>query len=257
MSLRTAARVFVVILAVSGFANAQREKPLFLDARPGEDPSVIDVTEITGQFSKHAVQEYEKGLNQARKGNRKSAVERLQAAISIEPDFFNAHNSLAILLHHMSRYREAEQQYQEARRLNPRSVAPLVNLASLHIDEALDQADPTAARAMLNEALASLNEAQEVQPGAPMAYYFTGVVYYLTSFFEESESNFKKALDSGDDRLTVGHLALADIYIRLREWDNVVAELDAFLAARPFNPNRQTIRSVRNFAAAEIAVVKK
>jgi tetratricopeptide (TPR) repeat protein len=123
--------------------------------------------------------------------------------------------------------RTGEHEYGEAQRLNPRSAAPLVNLASLHIQEALSHADADskAARGMLNDALVSLNKALEIRPGTALAYYYSGVVYYLTFFFEESETYFTKALTSGDRRMVVARLGLANVYIQLQEWDRVVAQL--------------------------------
>jgi Flp pilus assembly protein TadD len=251
MLLKSAILSVLLISAVPGLAEKQREAPLFLDVRPGEDPSVIDVTEITQQYDKNAVEEYEEGLAEARKGDREASEKHLREAIRIAPDFFNAHNSLAILLHQTLRYPEAEVEYEEARRLNPRSAAPFVNLASLHIDEALQKAkdDPRAARGIFNDALADLNQAFELQPRSALASYLTGVVYYFTGFLEESESHLKDALDSGGDRLAFAHIALADVYIRMKEWDNVVAQLDTFLAERPFDRERTLIRSVRDAAA--------
>ncbi len=105
---------------------------------------------------------------------------------------------------------------------------------------------------MLNDALVSLNKALEIRPGTALAYYYTGVVYYLTFFFEESESYFKRALTSGDRLAVVARLGLADVYIQLHEWDNAVAQLDAYLEALPFAPNRAAVRSVRDGAAQKM-----
>jgi tetratricopeptide (TPR) repeat protein len=250
-----------VLLLMAGWAPAQNaqdpvitvseRRPLFLDNRPNDDPSVIDITEIDKQYAKAAVEEYEKGLSDARKGDYVRAVVHLEAAIKIEPAFFNAHNSLAILYHRLKQYRDAEKEYLEAQKLNPRSVAPFVNLGNLHIQEALAAAkeNPMASRAMLNSALKSLNEALRIQPTSAPAHYFAGVVYYMTLFFEEAESHFKKAVEYSGDRLMLAHLALADVYVRIQEWDNVVVQLDAYLRAVPFGPNRESIRSVRDDAA--------
>jgi tetratricopeptide (TPR) repeat protein len=251
-------RAALIILVLSTMAQAQTE-PLFLDSRPGENPAVIDVTEISGTYAKVAVREYEKGVSDARKGNRDGALKHLEEAIKIEPDFFNAHNSLAILYQYMSRYRDGEREYMEALRINPRSVAPLVNLASLYIEEAFSYADsdPRTSRAKLNDALARLNQALAAQPGNPSAYYYTGVVYYLTSFFEESESYFKKALESGDRRMKPARLALADIYVRLREWDSVVVQLEAYLKEVPWASNRKTVLHVRDVAVRNLNAPRK
>ena len=254
MPFKATTLAFPLILLFSATAAAQRSAPLFLDARTGEDPAVIDVTEITGQYAKAAIEEYEKALGEGRKGNRLSAREHLEAAIRIQPDFFNAHNSLAILFHRTSQYRDAEREYGEASRLNPRSVAPHVNLATMFIEESftLSATDPKGSRTRLNDALASLNKALEIQPGAALANYETAVVYYVTGFYEESESYFKKALGSGDPRVVLAHLALADMYIRLQEWDNVVVQIDEYLEEVPFAPNRVKIRSVRNAALEKL-----
>jgi tetratricopeptide (TPR) repeat protein len=155
----------------------------------------------------------------------------------------------------MSQYEDAEREYLEAARLNPRSVAPYVNLASLHIEQAILESfdDERRARTFLNDALARLNKALEVQPGAPLAHYFSGIVYYLTGFHEESESHLQKALVNGGDTMIMARLALADIYIRLQEWDGVVRQLDEYLETFPFAPNRVRVRSVRNAAAQKLA----
>lgn len=255
MGLRAPALFPILILLMAEVAVAQANKPLFLDNRPGEDPSVIDVTEITEQYSKAAVEEYEKGIGEARKGNSLAAREHLEAAIRIDPRFFNAHNSLAILLHQMSQPAEAEREYLEAAKLNPRSYAPYVNLASLHIEQAILTSDEDAktARVLLNSALANLNKALEVQPGTPLAHYLSGVVYFLTAFYEESESQFKKALSTGGSRMIAARLALAEIYIKLKEWDGVVVQLNEYLDDFPMAPNRLRVRAVRDAAAERLA----
>jgi tetratricopeptide (TPR) repeat protein len=256
MSLKAFAYTISAILLMTVRAGAQDDKtPLFLNNRPLEDPSVIDITEIDRQYAKAAVQEYEKGLDEARKGDRAAAIARLEAAIRIEPAFFNAHNSLAILFHRMKLYPEAEKAYREAQKLNPRSVAPWINLGSVHIEQVLTRpGDATVSRTLLNEALKSLAEATRLQPSSAIAAYLTGVVYYMTHFFEEAEMHFRKALEFSEGRLIPSRLALADIYIRLQEWDNVVKELDAYLAAAPLAADRFAVRARRDEAAGKLEV---
>jgi Flp pilus assembly protein TadD len=257
MMLRKAcAFIISVILLATARADAQDDKrPLFLNNRPSEDPSVIDITEIDKQYSKAAVQEYDKGVEAARKGDHPAAIAHLEAAVRIEPAFFNAHNSLAILFHRTKQYPEAEREYREAQKLNPRSAAPLINLGSVHIEQALANiTDTTMSRTLLNEALENLNAAARLQPSSPIAAYLTGIVFYMTHFFEEAETHFKNALDLSGGRLIHSHLALADIYVRIQEWENVVKELDAYLALAPPAPNRAAIRARRDEAARKLEV---
>jgi hypothetical protein len=50
--LKDIAFTSLLLVLLSEAAIAQDRKPLFLDARPGEDPSVIDITEVTGFYDK-------------------------------------------------------------------------------------------------------------------------------------------------------------------------------------------------------------
>jgi hypothetical protein len=75
----------------------------------------------------------------------------------------------------------------------------------------------------------------------------------MTGFYEESESQFKRALASGGSRMITARLALAEIYIQLKEWDGVVAQLDEYLEEVPLALNRVRVRSVRDAAARKLA----
>jgi hypothetical protein len=52
--------------------------------------------------------------------------------------------------------------------------------------------------------------------------------------------------------MTQARLALAEIYIKLKEWDSVVLQLDEYLDEVPYAPNRVRIRSIRNAAAEKL-----
>ena len=224
-----------------------------MEARPGEDPFLIDVTEMSQRYPKPAVREYQKAMEEARKGKRAKAIAHLEKAISLAPDFFSAHNSLGVLYQKMERYRDAEREYNEAHKLNLRSAAPLVNLGSLHIEESLlhGGGDSPAGHRMLNQALTSLNAALEIQPSSPFGHYLTGVVYHLTKFYEEAIPHFERAVESGAG-MGFARVALANTYIRMQEWENVVLQLDAYLEEHRFASNRPWVRETRALAAQKL-----
>ena len=62
MFVKFAALGLVLIGLLFSHGRCTARPPLFLDTRNGDDPAVIDVTEITGQYSKAAVEEYQKGI---------------------------------------------------------------------------------------------------------------------------------------------------------------------------------------------------
>jgi tetratricopeptide (TPR) repeat protein len=200
-----------------------------------------------------AVREFERAIDAARKGRRTDAASYLEEAIRLSPEFFAAHINLGVLYQKLERYRDAEREYREAHRLNPRSAAPLVNLGSLHIEESVygEAGNAFARRRMLNDALANLNAALELQPSSPFGHYLTGVVYYLTGFYETAEEHLQRAAKSGVE-MAFARLALANVYIRMKEWENVVLQLDAYLEENPFAANRSWVKEVRMEAADKL-----
>jgi tetratricopeptide (TPR) repeat protein len=248
IGLRIAAAILTIDLA-----HGQDAGPLHLEARPGEDPFLLDVTEMLQQYPTRAVQEYQQGLTEAQKGKRPAAAKHLEEAIRLAPEFFNAHSSLGVLYQKMERYRDAEREYGVAHRLNPRSAAPLVNLGSLHLEESESRGagNVRTSRGMLNAALACLNEALKIQPSSAFAEYLTGVVYYKTGFYETAEDHLQKALEF-DGAMKFARLGLANVYVAMREWENAVLQLDAYLEENPFASNRPRIKEARANAAQKL-----
>jgi tetratricopeptide (TPR) repeat protein len=243
----------VAALFTAGNARAQNARPLYLDARPGEDPFLIDVTEMAQRYPKPAVREYQKAMDEARKGKLAAAAAHLEEAIHLAPEFFSAHNSLGVLYQKMERYRDAQREYDEAHRLNLRSAAPLVNLGSLYIEESVTHggSNSFAGRSKLNDALSSLNAALEIQPSSPFGHYLTGIVYDMTGFYEEALHHFERALESGAG-LGWARLALANTYMKMQEWKNVVLQLDAYLEEYRFASNRPWVKETRALAALKV-----
>jgi tetratricopeptide (TPR) repeat protein len=226
--------------------------PIYLDPRAGEDAALVDVAEFIDDYPKRVLQEYEQALEDARRGNAASAISRLEEVIKAVPEFYAAHQNLGILYQRHRRFREAEREYHAARALNPRSAAPLVNLGGLFVDEAGGSSfQGRVDRSLLNNALEHLQEALKLQPASSLAHYLSGVVYFQTAFYEEAEDHFQQAL-SGGRNMGFVRLAIANVHIRLQEWDAVVIQLDRYLRDHPFARNRDEVRRVRDSAAKKL-----
>jgi len=227
--------------------------PVNLNPRIGEEDGIVDITEFSGNYPRAVVEEYDRAIADARKGELPQAVSRLEDAIKIVPEFYAAHKSLGTLYQVMRRFRDAEREYRIAKELNPRSAAPLVSLGGLFIDEA-ESGTITEGReilGLLNEALVNLQEAMRIQPATAFARYLTGVVYYKTRFYEEAEDQFKQALDTGTNMGFV-NLALANVYLQLQEWETAIEHLDTYLRMYPWVNNRDDVRQVRAEAVLKL-----
>jgi thioredoxin-like negative regulator of GroEL len=212
----------------------------------GEDFEVVDLSELERTYPAKILDEVKAADREVREHNFQKALPRLEAVVRDAPDLYFAHRLLGTVYQKLNRVRDAESEFKTAADLKPTSAAPFLSLGSLYLQEA--ESNPNqgsaAVRTILNEALGSLNAAIKLKPDAAFAYYLRGVTYYRSAFYEDAEENLKMALDLSS-ALTPARLALANVYIKMQEWPNALAQLDAYLAADPRSPSRAEVEKVR------------
>jgi tetratricopeptide (TPR) repeat protein len=223
-------------------APDKRSQASGLDA---EDRDVIDISQMKENLPKKAVQDYEKALDEKKKGKLEIAIKLLEDAIHLAPNFYHAHNNLGLLYQAIKRYPDAEKEYKRSRELNAKSERPLVNLGNLYIEEADREKDnPKVTGQILDQALDALEAAVKINPRSASAYYLLGSANYKSSFLEEAEVAYKKAYDL-DQNLTRVHLLLANIYAREAKWDAVIDNIDAYLKENPKAADRAAVEDMR------------
>jgi tetratricopeptide (TPR) repeat protein len=216
-----------------------------LSGLDAEDPDVIDVSQMKENLPKKAVQDYERALDEKKKGKLESAVKLLEEAIRVAPNFYRAHNNLGIVYQSLKRYTNAEKEYKRSRELNAKSERPLINLGGLYIEEAdLQKDNAESAGQMLDQAMDALEAAVKINPRSASAYYLLGSANYKSSFLEEAEAAFKKVHDL-DQNFSRVHLLLANIYLRQGKWQDVIGSIDAYLKENPKAADRAAIEDMR------------
>jgi Tfp pilus assembly protein PilF len=213
----------------------------------GEDSEVVNIADISKTHPAAVVEKMKAATREIQIGNFAKALPILEEVVRDAPDFYQAQRALGTVYQKLARYRDAESAYRTAAELKQTSAAPLINLASLYIEEAEASASQgsSVVRGILNESLASLNEALKLNPDAPFAYYLLGVTYYRSAFYEEAEEHLKHAMQLAPE-LIEGYLALANVYIRMQEWSNAIAQLDAYIAASPKSELRDQVQAMRS-----------
>jgi Flp pilus assembly protein TadD len=215
------------------------------DGLDAEDPDIIDVTQMKENLPKKAVQDYEKALDERKKGKLESAIKLLEDAIHLAPNFYHAHNNLGMLYQSLKRYPDAEKEFKRSSELSAKNERPLVNLGGLYIEEADSQKDNAQATGqMLDQAMDNLEAAVKLNPRSASGYYLLGLANYKSSFLEEAEAAFKKAHDL-NPRLSRIHLLLANIHWRQGKWQDVVENIDAYLKENPKAPDRGAVEELR------------
>jgi tetratricopeptide (TPR) repeat protein len=231
---------YSVTIFLSKPAIEIRERPTGLDAA---DPDIVDLSQMKENFPKKAVQDYEKALEEKQKGRLDSAVKLLEEAIHLAPTFFHAHNNLGIVYQMLKRFPDAEREYKRSHELSAKTDRPLVNLGSLYLEESKDR-DKEAEGKLLDQALDSLEEAVKLNPRSSLGHFLLGQANYRSEFFEEAETAFKRALEL-DSHLVSARLMLANVYVKLEKWNDVLENIDTYLKENPKAADRASVEQMR------------
>jgi tetratricopeptide (TPR) repeat protein len=231
---------YSVTIFLSKPAIEYRERPAGLD---GADPDIVDLGQMKENFPKKAVQDYEKAIEEKQKGRLESAVKLLEEAIHLAPTFFHAHNNLGIIYQMLKRFPDAEREYKRSHELSAKTERPLVNLGSLYLEESKDR-DKEAEGKLLDQALDSLEEAVKLNPRSPLGHFLLGQANYRSDFFEEAETAFKRALEL-DSHMVSARLMLANVYVKLEKWNDVLENIDTYLKENPKAADRASVEQMR------------
>lgn len=208
------------------------------------DPNIIDVSQLS--LPKKAVQNYEKGVEENKKGRPEKAMKLFEEAIKIAPNFFRAHTELGLLYQKAGRYRDGEREYRLAHELVPRNAEPLINLGSLYVQESEFRKEEGRATVgkLLDHALDALEEAVKLDPHSAIAYYYLGMANLQSSFLEEAEAALKTAW-ALDPKIGITRIMLANVYVRQNKWEEALANVDAYLEENPEAEDRVSIQEWR------------
>ncbi len=203
------------------------------------DPDTIDVAALARRYPEEAVDEYEKSLEDAEKGDTERAIERLEKALDLAPDFYQARNNLGIQYQKLGRYEDAETQFRRAHELNRNAAQPLINIGSLW----LEQNDFQPAEIVLREAL-------RLDPSSPAALYYLGSALYKLSQFDEAADLLSRAFEVDPSPAT--RLMLVNVYLQQKKYAQVLEQLDAYLDENPDGTDKEAAENLRSQVLKEM-----
>ncbi len=207
---------------------------------PAEDPDFVDVAELQGDYPKDVLREYERAFEDHINGNVTRAVQRLEAIAERAPGFYGAHARLGLIFQQSGCYADAETEYRRASERSPRSVQPLLNLASAQI-RAADI--PGQFDSSIAGALSTLGEVLEIRPGSAVAHCLIGAAKVKAESYQEAEKSFLRALELDSD-LAAARLMLANLYLHQERWDEATEQLQEYLEDNPFAPDRGVVKKM-------------
>jgi tetratricopeptide (TPR) repeat protein len=222
----------ILDLSTSSIARASitLEPRVGAQQKPGEERvagsnrHAIDVNELSRQFPKKAIQEYEKGVKASGSGDAESAAAHFKKALALAPGFYPAHNELGRAFLAKSDFPAAEHEFEEVIRLNRSDSEAYLNLGNVlmltnHFDESLSQ----------------VQEGLRREPESAFGQFVLGSLFQKMHKPEESERALREALRL-DPHLNKVHLALVNLYLSQNKKPEAIAQLKSFVAQAPGDP---------------------
>ncbi len=210
------------------------------------DSTVVNIAELNRKFPSKAVDDFQKASDIRKKGDNAKAAELLEGVIKVAPDFYAAHNLLGIVYQSMNRFRDAEKQYNVLRDVNSKDLVPLVNLATLYLQEAEANVKegPFVMGVMFDDALHVLQDAVRVDPQNATVLYLLGVTFYRCKSLKIAEASFIQALNL-DMNFGAARIALGNLYIQEQKWKEALDQFDKYLAENPKAADKTQVEAIR------------
>jgi tetratricopeptide (TPR) repeat protein len=195
---------------------------------------IVNISEFTERYPKKAVSFFEKGMESLRKKKNDEAIKYLRQAVELAPTFYEAHNQLGLAYVNAGRMDEAEQEFVKAHDLNSTSVDPLLNLTTLYLDENQPERAVTAGE-----------QAVKANSRSAPAFFSLGVALYKAAQLDRAEAALKRALDLAPKMANI-RLMLANVYMKLRRYDNTLEQLNSYIAENPRGRELDAVLKMRD-----------
>jgi tetratricopeptide (TPR) repeat protein len=220
-----------------------------LDTEEGSpiDPGAVDLSELLADIPDEAVRALEQAGAAVAEGNHERAVEHLEEAIAIAPDFYAAHNALGVSYQALGRREDAVRHFLMAQDLNPNAAAPVLSLGVIYLrDVEIQRAAGSTdeAGASLDAALNYLEDAVELDPRSAPGQYYLGAAHYLAGALENALERFNRALNLNEQFHEV-RLMLFNVYVASRDYEAALEQLNSYLELFPDSPQRDAVEQTK------------
>jgi len=186
---------------------------------------------------KSAIQLLVAGFQAQQSGKLDAAIVCYSKAISISPEFAEAHRRLGMALKKQGKLAEATQHYQRAINLKPDLLEAYINLGVVFRKQGMSQ-----------EAIAAYEKALEINPNAANVHNNIGNVYRDLSRVDEAASSYQKAIALDQDYVNP-IVSLGSIF---QEQDKVEDAIAMYERAIAIEPNSASVRSNLGVALKDV-----
>lgn len=182
---------------------------------------VVNVSQFLERYPKKAVSLFEKGSDALKRKKQDEATKYFKNAVELAPTFYEAHHQLGLAYKESGKLDDAEREFLKAHELNSTNIGPLLNLTSLYID-----------RNDFARAVTIGEQAVKIDSHSAPASFLLGVALYKEAQMGGAETALKRTLEL-DPKMGNARLMLANVYLKLQRYDNVLEQLNSYIAGNP------------------------
>ncbi|HZI87150.1 MAG TPA: tetratricopeptide repeat protein, partial [Pyrinomonadaceae bacterium] len=166
-------------------------------------------------------------------GKNKAAIDKLNQAISLHPDFMLAFNELGVQYQKVGELEKANDALQSALKISPAAFAPLVNHGIVLVR-----------LKRYAEAEVDLRLALKENEQSAIAHFYLGRALAYLGKFDEAEKELNTAITLGGDQMKEAHRYLGAIYHARGDNTRAIAQLETYLRIAPKAEDADAVREL-------------
>jgi Tfp pilus assembly protein PilF len=176
---------------------------------------------------------YLKALSSVQARDRKKAVEQLEQAVSLAPDFALAFNELGAQYLQLNQLEKAAKALQSAIKLAPDAFVPHLNYGYVLLQQK-----------KYAEAETELRRALKKNETSVTAHLYRARVLIRLQRSDEAEKELQRAIALGGDEASLAHRYLGALYLERGEKERAISELETYLRLMPKAQDASQIREI-------------
>ena len=225
-------------------------------AAPRESRGTVDVVQLQFDPPEGAREAYDRALETAEDGDHSQAIERLEFAVTLAPDYYDAWLELGAQYDRLDRAEAAREAYLEASTVNPGGAVAYLNVGALdyrHGDLERVEGHDESSSSFLS-AREWLEKAIQLDPTSSAAGFYLGATLYRLENYPEAEEWLQRAIQMDGGHAVGARSMLINVYTRQRRYVAAHEQAVMFLEEFPGAAETETIQRVKAQLEARLGI---
>ncbi len=195
------------------YANAYNNRGMAYRDKGDVNRAIVDFSMAVQLKSDYASAYNNRGAGYSKKNQLDEAWQDFNKAIELKPDYAEAYSNRGAAYINKGKYDEGIQDFNKAIELKPDYAETYRNRGTAYFKKG----EPT-------KAIEDYDLSIKLQPNDVEAYHIRGIAYYMKGELDKALRDFNKAIELDPNNAMV-YCARSDVWLHLREWEKVKADL--------------------------------